>query len=173
MVIPRTKSGLNPLATLSPSDSSLPQTSLLRLSRVLAEEEVLRIRDRHLECPAQVHGRCLPSSREKSSLQGAWSRCPTASHCHTPHPTPHRSTSVDIRRLPLVRLLDPSFLLTLAPGSLGRHGDWSRVRREKGGEWVLSCKEIYKWAKKCQWNICSQQAEMNRLVNSVGDEGQL
>ena len=125
MLIPRTKSGLNPLATLSPSDSALPQTSLLRLSRVLAEEEVLRIRDRHLECPAQAHGGCLQSSREKSHLQGAWSRCPTASHCHTPHPlpAPHRSISVDIRRLPLVRLLDPSFLLTLAPGSLGRHGD--------------------------------------------------
>ena len=135
MVIPRTKSGLNPLATLSPSDSSLPQTSLLRLSRVLAEEEVLRIRDRHLECPAQVHGRCLPSSREKSSLQGAWSRCPTASHCHTPHPTPHRSTSVDIRRLPLVRLLDPSFLL-ISPSEPGKA--WGLEQSQEGERWGMS-----------------------------------
>lgn len=40
-------------------------------------------------------------------------------HCHPSH----RATSEAIRRLPLVRLLDPSFLLTLTPGSLGRQGD--------------------------------------------------
>lgn len=58
-------------ATLSPSGSPWPQTSLLRVSGVLAAEEVLRIRDRHLELPAQAHGGWSPNSREKPCLQGA------------------------------------------------------------------------------------------------------
>lgn len=121
---------------MSPSDSSLPQTSLLRLSQVLAEEEVLRIRDRHLECPAASSWRCLPSSREKSRLQGVVTLPYGLPLPYPPPHTPHQSTSVDIRESCL--LLDswiPPFLLTLArePGKA-----WG-FRAESGGRrWGMS-----------------------------------
>lgn len=71
-----------------------------------------------------ARGRPSTSSRQAEGRKRARREHGCAARpCQPPCHPPHRSTRTAIRRLPLGRRLDPSLLLTLAPGSLGRPGD--------------------------------------------------